>query len=69
MQTKVKQLVVNMWNQITIVLRPFFDFMDCSKLVKAHNMLAFMLDPWLKYLKTILFGDQNMKGNFQQLPI
>jgi hypothetical protein len=45
MCTKVKQLGTNMWEQVAIILRPFLDFMDCFKIFKAHNMLAFMLYP------------------------
>ncbi len=33
---KVKHLGINMWEQVTIVFRPFFDFMDVFKVSKAH---------------------------------
>jgi hypothetical protein len=33
---KVKQLGINMWEQMTIVFRPFFDFMDVFKVSKAN---------------------------------
>jgi hypothetical protein len=45
MHTKVKKLSANMQKQVTLVLRPFLDFMNCFKLSKAHNMVALMLDP------------------------
>jgi hypothetical protein len=45
MCTKVKQFGTNMWEQVANILRPFLDFMDCFKILKVHNMLAFMLDP------------------------
>jgi hypothetical protein len=45
MCTNMKQLGTNMWEQVAIILRPFLDFMDCFKILKVHNMLAFMLDP------------------------
>jgi hypothetical protein len=44
-----------MREQVAHVLRPFLDFMDCFKLSKVHNMVAFMLDPWFKDLS--LMGD------------
>jgi hypothetical protein len=44
MCTKVKKLGANMQQQVRHVLRPFFDFMDCFKLYKAHNMVALTLD-------------------------
>jgi hypothetical protein len=50
MHTKVKKLSANMREQVAHVLRPFLDFMDCFKLSKVHNMVAFMLDPWFKDL-------------------
>jgi hypothetical protein len=50
---RVKQLGANMQLQVAIVLRPFLDFMDNFKLSKAHNMLAFMLDPWFKDLSLV----------------
>ncbi len=34
MHMKVKQVVANMQEQITIVFRPLFDFMDCFKFLK-----------------------------------
>ncbi len=49
----VKQLRANLWLQVAIVLRPFLDFMDSSKLCKAHNMLALMLDPQFKDLSLV----------------
>jgi hypothetical protein len=55
MCTKVKQLGTNMWKQVTIILKHFLDFMDCFKIFKAHNMFAFMLDPWFKDLN--IMGD------------
>jgi phosphopantothenoylcysteine synthetase/decarboxylase len=64
MQTKVKQLVVNLWNQITIILRPLLDFIDCLNFSIADNMLALMLNSWFKYLKTIFFGDQKHEMQF-----
>jgi len=36
MCTKVKQLGINMWEQVTIVFRPFFDFMDVFKVSKTY---------------------------------
>jgi hypothetical protein len=45
MCTKVKKLGANMRKQVALVLRPFFDFMDCFKFSKAHNMVVLMLDP------------------------
>ncbi len=51
----VKQFGVNMQEQVIVVLKPFLDFMDSFKFYKAHNMLAFMLDPWFKDLS--LVGD------------
>ncbi len=50
---KVKQLGANMQLQVAIMLRPFLNFMDSFKLFKAHNMLAFMLDPWFKDLNLV----------------
>jgi hypothetical protein len=44
MHIRVKQLGANMRLQVAIVLRPFLDFMDSSKLSKSHNMLALMLE-------------------------
>ncbi len=55
MRTKVKKLGANMQQQVPHVLRPFFDFMDCFTLFKAHNMVALMLDLWFKDLS--LVGD------------
>jgi hypothetical protein len=43
-------------NQVTIVFRPFLDFMDTFKLFKTPNMLVLMLDPW--------FNDLNTLGNY-----
>lgn len=40
-------------NQVTIVFRPFLDFMDTFKLFKAHNMFVLMLDPWFNDLNTL----------------
>jgi hypothetical protein len=40
-------------NQVTIFFRPFLDFMDTFKLVKAHNMFVFMLDLWFNNLNTL----------------
>jgi hypothetical protein len=54
MCTKVKKLGANM-QQVLHVLRPFFDFMDCFKLFKAHNMVALMLD--LQFKDLSLVGD------------
>jgi len=48
MRTKVKKLGANMQEQVPHVLRPFFDFMDCVKLSRTHNMVAFMLDQRLE---------------------
>jgi hypothetical protein len=45
MHIKVKKLGANMQEQVTLVLRPFLDFMDCFKIFKAHNMVVLMLDP------------------------
>ncbi len=39
-------------NQMTIIFRPFLDFMDTFKLFTAHNMLVLMLDPWIIDLNT-----------------
>ncbi len=50
MHTKVKQLGVNMQEQVTILLIPFLDFMDSFKFLKAYNMFVLMLYPQLKYL-------------------
>lgn len=55
MRTKVKQLGVSMWEQVTIILTPFLDFMDSFKHSQDHNMLALMLDLWFKDLN--LIGD------------
>jgi hypothetical protein len=51
MHTKVKQLGVNMQEQMIIVHRSFLDFMDSFKFSKAHNMFNLMLDPIFKDLK------------------
>jgi hypothetical protein len=53
MHTKVKKLGANMRKQVSHVLRPFLDFMDCFKLSKAHNMVALMLDCWFKNLSLV----------------
>jgi hypothetical protein len=55
MHTKVKQLGINVWQQVTnIILRPLFDFiMDSFKVSKFHNMLALMLDPQFKDLHLV----------------
>jgi hypothetical protein len=53
MHTKVKQFGVNMHEQVIIVCRPFFDFMDSLKISKAHNMLTLMLDPRFKDLSLV----------------
>jgi hypothetical protein len=44
-----------MQQQVPHVLRPFFEFMDCFKLSKAHNMVVFMLD--LRFKDLSLMGD------------
>jgi hypothetical protein len=44
-----------MGEQVPIVLKPFFHFMDFFKLFKNYNMLALMLDPW--FLNLHLLGD------------
>ncbi len=45
MHMKMKQLNANMQRQVTIVLRPFLDFMYFFNPPKAHNMVVLMLDP------------------------
>jgi hypothetical protein len=46
MCTKVKQLGVNMQEQVIIVLMPFFDFMDSLKILKACCLFScLILDP------------------------
>jgi hypothetical protein len=45
MHMKVKQLNVNMQKQVTIIQRPFLDFMYSFNPTKAHNMVILMLDP------------------------
>jgi hypothetical protein len=49
MHIKVKKLGANMQEQVALVLRSFFDFMDCFKLSKVHNMVALC---WIFDLKT-----------------
>ncbi len=56
MCTKVKKLGANMQQQVLHVLRPFFDFMDCFKLSKVHNMVALTLD--------LRFKDLSLVGNY-----
>ncbi len=53
MCTKVKKLGANMLKQVAFVLRPFFDFMDCFKLYKVHNMVVLMFDPRFKDLSLV----------------
>jgi hypothetical protein len=36
MCTKVKQLGINMWEQVISFFKLFFDFMDVFKVSKAH---------------------------------
>ncbi len=55
MHTKVKKLSANMQKQVTLVLRPFLDFMNCFKLSKGHNMVALMLD--IRFKDLSLLGD------------
>jgi hypothetical protein len=55
MHIKVKKLGANMQRQVPYVLRPFFEFMDCFKLSKVHNMVALTLD--LQFKNSILVGD------------
>ncbi len=51
---KMKQLNANMQRQVTIVLRPFLDFMYFFNPPKAHNMVVLMLDPWFKDLSVMV---------------
>jgi len=53
MHTKVKQLGVNMREQMTSVLILFLDFMDSFKLFKTYNMFALMLYPQFEDLNIV----------------
>ncbi len=67
MHTKMKQLGINMWQQVTnIVLRPLFDFiMDSFKVSKTHNMFVLMLNPQFKDLHLV----GNYVGHFSTIKI
>ncbi len=62
---KVKQLNVNMQRQVTIVLRPFLDFMYSFNPSKAHNMVILMLDPQFKDLSLMV----DYVGHFSTIKI
>jgi hypothetical protein len=63
MHTKVKQFGVNMQEQMIIVRRPFFDFMDSHKFLKPRTCL---LSCWI--LKDLsLVGDYS--GHFLAIEI
>jgi hypothetical protein len=55
-----------MMGEILVVLAPFLTFPSTYNLIKAHNMLALMLDPWFKSLNMVKalvgMGQNNSNG-------
>jgi hypothetical protein len=49
-ESELGALFICMVAKVKVVLAPFLPFESTYIIVKAHNMLALMLDPWFKSL-------------------